>query len=82
MFRDYATLGKKYCSISLQNGAFKSREELKKVPMMGPKSFEQCAGFLRIRMQKIRWIILLFIRNAITGGTNGKRRAGFLGRTD
>jgi uncharacterized protein len=32
----------------LQNGAFKTREELKKVPLMGPKSFEQCAGFLRI----------------------------------
>jgi uncharacterized protein len=31
-----------------QYGAFKSREELKKVPLMGPKSFEQCAGFLRI----------------------------------
>ena len=31
-----------------QNGPFKTREELKKVPMMGPKSFEQCAGFLRI----------------------------------
>jgi uncharacterized protein len=30
------------------NGAFKSRDELKKVPMMGPKSFEQAAGFLRI----------------------------------
>ena len=30
------------------NGAFKSREELKKVPRLGPKSFEQCAGFLRI----------------------------------
>ncbi len=30
-------------------GAFGSREELKKVSLMGPKSFEQCAGFLRIR---------------------------------
>lgn len=30
-------------------GAFSSREELKKVPMMGDKAFEQCAGFLRIR---------------------------------
>src|SRR5581483_6487758 len=29
-------------------GPFKTRDELKKVPMMGPKSFEQCAGFLRI----------------------------------
>ncbi|MBQ8691559.1 MAG: helix-hairpin-helix domain-containing protein, partial [Synergistaceae bacterium] len=31
-----------------ENGAFKSRDELKKVPRLGPKSFEQCAGFLRI----------------------------------
>jgi uncharacterized protein len=30
-------------------GPFKSRDELKKVPGMGPKSFEQSAGFLRIR---------------------------------
>lgn len=30
------------------NTAFKSREELKKVPRMGDKAFEQCAGFLRI----------------------------------
>lgn len=32
-----------------QHGAFRSREELKKVPGMGEKRFEQCAGFLRIR---------------------------------
>lgn len=31
------------------NGAFKSRKELKKVPRLGDKAFEQCAGFLRIR---------------------------------
>ena len=30
------------------NGPFRSRSELKKVPLMGPKAFEQCAGFLRI----------------------------------
>ena len=32
-----------------ENGAFRSRAELKKVPRLGPKAFEQCAGFLRIR---------------------------------
>ncbi|MFN3316259.1 MAG: helix-hairpin-helix domain-containing protein, partial [Raineya sp.] len=32
-----------------ENGAFKSRSELKKVPRLGDKAFEQCAGFLRIR---------------------------------
>ncbi|MDL2304774.1 RNA-binding transcriptional accessory protein [Bacteroides sp. OttesenSCG-928-D19] len=31
-----------------ENGAFKTRKELMKVPRMGAKAFEQCAGFLRI----------------------------------
>jgi uncharacterized protein len=31
-----------------ENGAFKSRKELKKVARLGDKAFEQCAGFLRI----------------------------------
>jgi len=43
-----ATLAKNIVEYRLKNGPFKSRAELKKVPMMGPKSFEQCAGFLRI----------------------------------
>lgn len=32
-----------------QNGAFRDRKELMKVPKLGPKAFEQAAGFLRIR---------------------------------
>ena len=32
-----------------ENGVFASRAELKKVPRLGAKAFEQCAGFLRIR---------------------------------
>ena len=43
-----ATLAKNIVEYRAKYGAFKSRSELKKVPMMGPKSFEQCAGFLRI----------------------------------
>jgi uncharacterized protein len=35
-----------------ENGAFKSRKELQKVPKFGPKAFEQAAGFLRIRKAK------------------------------
>lgn len=31
-----------------ENGSFTSRAQLKKVPKLGPKAFEQCAGFLRI----------------------------------
>ena len=30
-------------------GGFSSREQLRKVPKLGPKAFEQCAGFLRIK---------------------------------
>lgn len=43
-----ATLAANIVQYRLQNGPFKSREALKKVPLMGPKTFEQCAGFLRI----------------------------------
>lgn len=32
-----------------QNGAFKSRDQLKEIPRLGAKAFEQAAGFLRIR---------------------------------
>lgn len=32
-----------------ENGPFRSRADLKKVSKLGPKAFEQCAGFLRIR---------------------------------
>jgi len=35
-----------------ENGPFKTRQELKKVPRMGEKAFEQAAGFLRIRGAK------------------------------
>ena len=35
-----------------ENGAFNSRAELKKVPKLGPKAFEQCAGFLRVPESK------------------------------
>jgi protein Tex len=43
-----ASLAKNIVDYRNKNGAFTSREELKKVSMMGPKSFEQCGGFLRI----------------------------------
>ncbi|HEX6180324.1 MAG TPA: Tex family protein [Chitinophagaceae bacterium] len=43
-----ATLAKNIVEYRAKNGPFTSREELKKVPLMGPKTFEQAAGFLRI----------------------------------
>ena len=42
------TLAKNIFDYRNENGPFKNREELKKVPKMGAKAFEQCAGFLRI----------------------------------
>lgn len=42
------TLAENVVEYIRENGAMKSREELKKVKWMGPKAFEQCAGFLRI----------------------------------
>lgn len=44
-----ATLAKNIVEYRAKNGAFQSREEVKKVSLMGPKTYEQCAGFLRIR---------------------------------
>ena len=35
-----------------ENGAFRGRRELLKVPKLGPKAFEQCAGFLRVPESK------------------------------
>ena len=42
------SLAKNITDFRKENGAFKSRESLLKVPRMGEKAFEQCAGFLRI----------------------------------
>lgn len=44
-----ATLARNIVEYRASNGAFKTRDELKKVSLMGPKTYEQCAGFLRIR---------------------------------
>ncbi|HEY6505775.1 MAG TPA: Tex family protein [Chitinophagaceae bacterium] len=47
-----ATVAKNVVEYRTKNGGFKSRDELKKVSMLGPKAFEQCAGFLRIANPK------------------------------
>ncbi|MCR4582284.1 MAG: RNA-binding transcriptional accessory protein [Prevotella sp.] len=41
-------LAKNIVDYRRDNGAFHSREQLKKVPRLGPTAFQQCAGFLRI----------------------------------
>ena len=42
------TLAKNIVDYRLENGAFTSRAQLKKVSRLGPSAFQQCAGFLRI----------------------------------
>ena len=42
------TLAKNIVDYRSKNGPFGSRDEIRKVPLMGPKSFEQSAGFMRI----------------------------------
>ena len=44
-----AALAKSIVAYREQNGRFADRRQLLKVPRLGPKAFEQCAGFLRIR---------------------------------
>lgn len=46
------TVSKNIVQYREENGAFQSRAELKKVPKLGPKAFEQCAGFLRVNESK------------------------------
>jgi uncharacterized protein len=47
-----ATLAENIVAWRNENGAFSSRAELKKVPRLGEKAFEQAAGFLRVRGAK------------------------------
>ncbi len=46
------TVAKNIVAYREENGAFTSRAGLKKVPKLGPKAFEQCAGFLRVPESK------------------------------
>ena len=43
-----AAVAKNIVAYREENGRFTARTQLKKVPKLGPKAFEQCAGFLRI----------------------------------
>ena len=43
-----SSLAKGIVSFREKNGRFSSREDFKKVPKLGPKAFQQCAGFMRI----------------------------------
>ena len=43
-----STVAKNIVTYREENGAFTGRAQLKKVPKLGPKAYEQCAGFLRV----------------------------------
>ena len=47
-----ATTAKNIVAYREENGPFTSRAQLKKVPKLGPKAFQQCAGFLRVPESK------------------------------
>ena len=47
-----STVCKNIVAYREENGSFSSRAELKKVSKLGPKAFEQCAGFLRVPESK------------------------------
>ena len=47
-----STTSKNIVAFREENGPFTSRTQLKKVPKLGPKAFEQCAGFLRVPESK------------------------------
>ena len=47
-----ATTAKNIVAYREENGSFTSRKQLLKVPKLGPKAFEQCAGFLRVPESK------------------------------
>ncbi len=47
-----ATTAKNIVAYREENGAFSARNQLKKVPKLGPKAYQQCAGFLRVPESK------------------------------
>ena len=47
-----ATTAKNVVAYREENGAFTSRAQIKEVPKLGPKAFQQCAGFLRVPESK------------------------------
>lgn len=47
-----ATTAKNIVAYRVENGIYTARAQLKKVPKLGPKAFQQCAGFLRIPESK------------------------------
>ena len=66
-----AAVAKNIVAYREENGAFTARSQLKKVKGLGPKAFEQCAGFLRIR-NPMRRLPDCCLSSARSGATCGK----------
>ncbi len=56
------------------NGPFRSRKALKDVARLGPKAYEQCAGFLRIGAATTRWTAPACTRGLPGGAADGEER--------
>lgn len=56
------TVAKNIVAYREANGRFDNRKQLLKVSKLGPKAYEQCAGFLRISDGSQPWTIQAFIR--------------------
>lgn len=59
------TVAKNIVEYREANGRFTNRKQLLKVPKLGPKAFEQCAGFCGLRTEKIRWMRRAYIPSPI-----------------
>ena len=55
-----------------RNGLFQSREQLKEVRGIGGKSFEQCAGFVRIFHHRVETFVMETDSNKATSSSKGK----------
>ena len=58
-------LAKNIVAYREEHGAFESRNQLLKVAKLGPKAYEQCAGFMRIQGAKTHWMAPAFTRRVM-----------------
>ncbi len=76
------TIAKNIVAYREENGIFKNRKQLLKVAKLGPKAFEQCAGFLRISGARSRWMPQASIRRAMGWQEASLKTAGIYSKAD
>ena len=70
-----ATTAKNVVAYREENGPFTSRKQILKVPKLGPKAFEQCAGFLRVpESRSVTGHTLTDVRDGKLGDLNAQIR--------